>query len=85
MKGVVGALVLLVAVLAIVLLVVAAAGAMVGLFFGALLCAIEALAGPCGPTADAMSAWWALALIALLLAADVARPWGRGRRTRGRP
>ena len=85
MKGVAGALVLLVAVLAIVLLVMAAAGAMVGLFFGALLWTIKALAGPFGPTADVLSAWWALALIALLLVADVARPWGRGRRTRGRP
>ena len=48
------------------------AGAAIGLFLGAILWATEAVAGPFGP-GDESTGWWILGVLALVLAADVAR------------
>lgn len=55
---------------ALVLVAAAAAGAALGVFLGVLMWTAEAVAGSFGFAADRVSPWWALALLALLLATD---------------
>jgi len=64
---------------ALVLLAAAVAGATLGVFFGVLVWTVETVAGSVGSAADGVSPWWALALLAVLLATDA-----MGRRCRRR-
>jgi len=64
---------------ALVVLAAAVAGAMLGVFLGVLVWAVETVAGSVSFAADGDSPWWALALLAVLLATDA-----MGRRCRRR-
>lgn len=62
--------------------VMGAMGAALGVFLGALVWTVEAIAGPVAPAVGGASAWWALAVLAFVLAADVVGGWSRSRRAR---
>ena len=64
---------------ALVLLAAAVAGATLGVFFGVLVWTVETVAGSVGSAVDGVSPWWALALLAVLLATEA-----MGRRCRRR-
>jgi hypothetical protein len=63
---------------AVVLVAAGTAGAAIGLFFGALLWAMEEVAGPFGPGAED-TGWWILGFLALVFGSEVAHAWIRTR------
>ena len=67
---------------ALFVVLIGATGAALGIFLGTLVWTVESMAGPIAPAAGGATAWRALAVLAVVLAADVAAAWSRGRRAR---